>query len=88
MTVSATEWAASESIALEPLINPAAALATAMPRLAAAATITVNVDSPPLSVPSVLSVPFASTSLMVGSMSEMLLRMRLITGERGRRLPG
>ncbi len=59
MTVSATEWAASESIALDPLISPATAFATAMPRLATAATMTVNVDSPPAD--------FAS--LMVGSMS-------------------
>ncbi len=64
MTVSATEWAASESIALEPLISPATALATAMPRLARAATITVKVDSPPSAVLS------AFASLMVGSMSE------------------
>ena len=43
VTVSATECAASESMALEPLMTPATALATAMPRLATAATITVRV---------------------------------------------
>lgn len=82
MTVSATEWAASESIALEPLISPATAFATAMPRLATAATTTVNVDSPP-------SVPLpASASPMVGSMSEMVLQVVLIPAGCGRRLPG
>lgn len=59
VTVSATECAASESIALEPLIRPATSFAAAMPRLAAAATATVNLDSPPV----------LFSSLMVGSMS-------------------
>ncbi|CAM5303947.1 hypothetical protein SCALM49S_09543 [Streptomyces californicus] len=87
MTVSATEWAASESIALEPLISPATALATAMPRLAAAATITVKADSPPSVSPSSVSL-LAFASLMVGSMSEPRLRRPFILAGRGRRLPG
>ncbi|GHH32683.1 hypothetical protein GCM10018773_02110 [Streptomyces candidus] len=62
MTVSATEWAASDSIALEPLIAPATAFATAMPRLATAATTTVKVLSPLFS-PAGGSSPF---SLMYG----------------------
>lgn len=41
MVVSATEWAASESIAAEPETIPATSLATAMARLAAPATTTV-----------------------------------------------
>lgn len=79
MTVSATEWAASESIALDPLISPATAFATAMPRLARAATITVKVDSPPSAVLS------AFASLMVGSMSESRRQVALIPGARGTR---
>ncbi|GHB61559.1 hypothetical protein GCM10010377_60640 [Streptomyces viridiviolaceus] len=46
MTVSATECPASASMALEPLMMPATALASATPKLAAAATITVKVDPP------------------------------------------
>lgn len=61
MTVSATEWAASESIADEPLTMPPIALATAMPRLVTTATMTVPTLSP-LSSGSVLS---DSTSDMV-----------------------
>ncbi|SCE37307.1 hypothetical protein GA0115246_115927 [Streptomyces sp. SolWspMP-sol7th] len=46
MTVSASEWAASESIAEEPLTSPARSFAAAIPRLAPAATRTVKVLSP------------------------------------------
>ena len=53
MVVSATEWAASESIAADPESSPATSLATAMARLAAPATTTVptlslSVFDPPL----------------------------------------
>ena len=51
VTVSATEWAASESIALEPLTRPATALAAAIPKFAAAATSTVKVLSPDSGAP-------------------------------------
>ena len=47
VTVSATECAASESIAEEWLIRPPISFATAMARLARPATMTVPVDSPP-----------------------------------------
>src|SRR3954466_3213481 len=45
LSVSATEWAASASIELDPLSRPAAALATAMARLAPSATSTVRLLS-------------------------------------------
>lgn len=94
MTVSATEWAASESIALDPLISPATAFATAMPRLARAATITVKVDSPPPASPSSASLSACASlmELMEGSMSEMTPQAGLIQppvhAEPGRHLPG
>ena len=45
LRVSATECAASASIELDPLISPAASLATAIARLAASATRTVRLLS-------------------------------------------
>jgi hypothetical protein len=50
VTVSATECAASDSIADEWLMRPPISFATAIARFASPATITVPVDSPPPSV--------------------------------------
>ncbi|GAA4184255.1 hypothetical protein GCM10022252_12840 [Streptosporangium oxazolinicum] len=61
MTVSAAEWAASDSIADEPLNSPATSLATAIARLARPATITVERLSEP---PPSASVPFSVISGM------------------------
>src|SRR3954466_11647790 len=60
VTVSATECAASDSIAEEWLIRPPMNLATAIARLASPATITVPVDSP--SEPSSEPCPWAARS--------------------------
>src|SRR4051794_7285449 len=67
VTVSASECAASDSIAEEWLIRPPTSLATAMPRLASPATTTVPVDSPPDS-PEASSV---SACVRVGTGSDM-----------------
>ncbi len=83
MTVSATECAASESIALDPLISPAIAFATAIPRLATAATTTVNVDSPPGALLSVLF-----SALMVGSIHDGAGRGLFSPAGPGPRPPG
>src|SRR3954469_8172039 len=59
VTVSATECAASDSIADEWLIRPPISLAIAMARLARPATMTVPADSPPESCASAGAPPLA-----------------------------
>lgn len=84
MTVSATECAASESMALEPLMIPAIAFATAMPRLATAATMTVKVLSVGTAAPlsgSLISVTVCSASSPVRdprSAAHLIHRKRLV----------